>query len=40
MSEIAAALAIVSPEGVREFAQEFWQDYLDYAPMIGIECRK
>ena len=31
---------IVSPEGVREFGQEFWQDFLDYAPMIGIECLK
>ena len=29
---------IVSPEGIREFGQEFWQDFLDYAPMVGIEC--
>ena len=31
---------IVSPKGVREFGKEFWQDFLDYAPMIGIECLK
>ena len=31
---------IVSPEGVREFGQEFWQDFLDYAPILGIECLK
>jgi toxoflavin synthase len=31
---------IVSPEGIREFGEEFWQDFLKYAPMIGIECLK
>ena len=31
---------IVSPEGVREFGQKFWQDFLDYAPIVGIECLK
>lgn len=31
---------LVSPDGVSEFGQEFWQDFLDYAPMIGIECVK
>ena len=31
---------IVSPEGIHKFGQEFWQDFLDYAPMIGIECLK
>ncbi len=31
---------IVSPEGVREFGQEFWQDFLDCAPIVGIECLK
>ncbi len=31
---------IVSPEGIKEFGQGFWQDFLDYAPMIGIECLK
>ncbi len=29
---------IVSPEGIREFGQEFWQDFLEYPPMVGIEC--
>ena len=31
---------IVSPEGVQEFGQEFWQDFLDYPPIIGIEAGK
>ncbi len=31
---------IVSPEGVQEFGNEFWQDFLDYQPMVGIECLK
>lgn len=31
---------IVSPEGVREFGKEFWQDFLDYQPIVGIECLK
>ena len=31
---------IVSSEGVQEFGQEFWQDFLDYSPIIGIECWK
>ncbi len=31
---------IVSPEGIKEFGQEFWQDFLDYAPIVGIECLK
>ena len=31
---------IVSPEGVREFGKEFWQDFLKYQPMVGIECLK
>ena len=30
----------VSPEIVQEFSQEFWQDFLDYAPFVGIECLK
>ena len=30
----------VSPEGIQEFGQEFWQDLLDYPGMIGIECLK
>ncbi|MDZ7957927.1 MAG: class I SAM-dependent methyltransferase [Aulosira sp. DedQUE10] len=31
---------IVSPEGVEEFGQEFWQDFLDCMPIVGIECLK
>lgn len=31
---------IVSPQGVEEFGQEFWQDFLDCVPIIGIECLK
>lgn len=30
----------VSPEGVQEFGQEYWQDILDYPPEVGIECVK
>ena len=31
---------LVSAEGVRAFGKEFWQDFLDYQPIIGIECWK
>ena len=31
---------IVSPEGIEKFGQEFWQDFIDYPPIIGIECWK
>ena len=31
---------IVSPEGVQKFGQEFWQDFIDHAPIIGSECWK
>lgn len=31
---------IVSPDGVRQESQEFWQDFLDYVPIVGIECVK
>jgi toxoflavin synthase len=30
----------VSPQGIEEFGQEFWQDFLDFMPMVGIECLK
>ncbi|MGK7903297.1 MAG: hypothetical protein AB4352_18190 [Hormoscilla sp.] len=30
----------VSPEGLSEFGREFWQDFLDYPPIMGIECLK
>ena len=31
---------MVSPSGVQKFGPEFWQDFLDYQPMVGIECLK
>ncbi|MBW4676566.1 MAG: class I SAM-dependent methyltransferase [Desmonostoc geniculatum HA4340-LM1] len=31
---------IVSPQGVEEFGEEFWQDFIDCVPIIGIECIK
>lgn len=30
----------VSPQGIQEFGQEYWQDLLDYPSLIGIECLK
>ena len=38
--EIRWQAPIVSPEGVQEFGPKFWQDFLEYQPMVGIECRK
>ena len=40
LKEISWHKPIVSPEGVREFGEEFWQDFLDYALIVGIECLK
>ncbi|MBD2409789.1 SAM-dependent methyltransferase [Nostoc calcicola FACHB-389] len=31
---------IISPQGVQEFGEEFWQDFIDCVPIIGIECVK
>jgi hypothetical protein len=31
---------VVSPAGVRQYGQDYWQDFLDLAPIIGIECRR
>jgi len=28
----------VSPDGLKKFGQEFWQDFIDYEPIVGIEC--
>jgi SAM-dependent methyltransferase len=28
----------VSPEGLKIFGQEFWQDFIDYEPIVGVEC--
>jgi ubiquinone/menaquinone biosynthesis C-methylase UbiE len=30
----------VSPEGVQKFGRDFWQDFIDYEPIVGIECSK
>ncbi len=38
--EIRWQSPIVSPSGVQEFGQEFWPDFLDYQPMVGIEAGK
>ena len=38
--EIHLHQPIVSPEGIQEFDLEFWQDFLEYAPIVGIECLK
>ncbi len=40
LKEIRWHSSLVSPEGVQEFGKEFWQDFLDYQPMVGIECLK
>ena len=38
--EIRWQRPIVSPEGMQEFGHEFWQDFVDYPPIVGIECLK
>lgn len=30
----------VSPEGLREYGEEFWRDFIEYSPMVGIRCTK
>ncbi|KGF73554.1 methyltransferase type 11 [Neosynechococcus sphagnicola sy1] len=30
----------ISPEGLQVFGADFWQDCLDYPPIIGISCQK
>jgi SAM-dependent methyltransferase len=30
----------VSPTGMQQYGQHYWQDFLDLAPIIGIECRR
>ncbi|MEA5469532.1 class I SAM-dependent methyltransferase [Spirulina sp. 06S082] len=39
-SEIHWHQVIVSPEGIKEKGQEFWQDFLDHPIFVGIECLK
>jgi hypothetical protein len=29
----------VDPEGVNKLGKDYWQDFIDYEPIIGIECR-
>jgi len=29
-----------APDGIKKFGPEFWQDFIDCQPIIGIECRK
>jgi hypothetical protein len=31
---------VVSPAGVQQYGQDYWQDFLELAPIIGIECRR
>lgn len=33
-------LPVVSPAGVEQYGQDYWQDFLELAPIIGIECRR
>jgi ubiquinone/menaquinone biosynthesis C-methylase UbiE len=28
----------VSPDGLKIFGRDFWQDFIDYEPIVGIEC--
>ncbi|MBW2408893.1 MAG: class I SAM-dependent methyltransferase [Deltaproteobacteria bacterium] len=28
----------VSPQGLKIFGQDFWQDFIDYEPIVGIVC--
>ena len=30
----------VSPAGVQQYGQDYWQDFVELAPIIGIECRR
>jgi 2-polyprenyl-3-methyl-5-hydroxy-6-metoxy-1,4-benzoquinol methylase len=31
---------VVSPTGVQQYSQDYWRDFLELAPIIGIECRR
>ncbi len=31
---------VVSPAAMQQFGQDYWQDFLELAPIIGIECRR
>ena len=30
----------VDPAGIEKFGQDFWQDFVDHKPIVGIECRR
>jgi len=30
----------VSSEGIQKFGRDYWQDFTDHEPIVGIECRK
>jgi ubiquinone/menaquinone biosynthesis C-methylase UbiE len=30
----------VSAEGIQQFGQNYWKDFLDYEPIVGIVCKK
>jgi len=29
----------VDPAGIEKFGQDFWQDFIDFKPIVGIESR-
>ncbi len=29
----------VGPDGIEKFGQDYWQDFIDHEPIVGIECR-
>jgi SAM-dependent methyltransferase len=31
---------LVSPAGAQQYGHDYWQDFLELAPIIGIECRR
>lgn len=31
---------LLSPDALKQESQEFWQDFLNYPPLVGIECVK
>jgi SAM-dependent methyltransferase len=31
---------VVSPAGVQQYGRDYWQDFVELAPIIGIECRR
>jgi hypothetical protein len=31
---------VVSPAGLQQYGREYWRDFVELAPIIGIECRR